>query len=142
MKKAPYKEIIDMKAEQKEYALLCEGKSKKFKVYSEWEDHIKDLLAKFHTLKDLYNFKHYCVNASRAHEKTPDMYIVCISLFIPLYLDTFFMDLPTIIAPLVFLVLVAHIVIQNKKLTKESCFYKDIIEIAEKIECEQKETTD
>ena len=55
MKKAPYKEIIDMKAEQKEYALLCEGKSKKFKVYSEWEDHIKDLLAKFHTLKDLYN---------------------------------------------------------------------------------------
>ena len=45
MKKPPYHEIINLKEERNEYAKLCSGKSKKFKLYTEWEAHIKELLA-------------------------------------------------------------------------------------------------
>ena len=45
MKNPPYKEIIDLNAERKEYSRLCNGKSRIFKLYTEWEAHIKELLA-------------------------------------------------------------------------------------------------
>lgn len=70
MKNPPYKEIIDLNAERKEYSRLCNGKSRIFKLYTEWEDYIKRLLSGFNSPKDLYNFKHYCINAARAQEKS------------------------------------------------------------------------
>ena len=84
MKKIPYLEIINLKEERNEYARLCNGKSKKFKLYTEWEDHIKELLTDFHTPQDLYNFKRYCINADRSQEKAPEMFIAYIGLLIPL----------------------------------------------------------
>ena len=56
MRHPPYHEIINIKEECKEYARLCNGKSNKFKLYTEWEDHIKGLLSDFRSPKDLYNF--------------------------------------------------------------------------------------
>ena len=134
MKKPPYHEIINLKEERNEYARLCNGKSKKFKLYTEWEDHIKALLAGFRTPQDLYNFKRYCINAARAQEKAPEMFIAYIGLLIPLYLDTFWDGMPVILAPIFLVAILAYAIIQNKKLAKESCFFKDIIDIIEMIE--------
>ena len=134
MKKPPYHEIINLKEERKEYARLCNGKSKKFKLYTEWEDHIKALLADFRTPQDLYNFKRYCINAARAQEKAPEMYVAYICLLIPLYLDTFWDGMPVILAPIFLVAILAYAIIQNKKLARESCFFKDIIDVIESLE--------
>lgn len=53
MKRSPYKEILDLGVERKEYARLCNGKSERFKLYSEWEGYIKSRLLRFKTDKDL-----------------------------------------------------------------------------------------
>ena len=134
MKKPPYHEIINLKEERNEYARLCNGKSKKFKLYTEWEDHIKALLAGFRTPQDLYNFKRYCINAARAQEKAPEMYVAYIGLLIPLYLDTFWDGMPVILAPIFLVAILAYAIIQNKKLARESCFFKDIIDVIESLE--------
>ena len=134
MKKPPYHEIINIKEERKEYARLCNGKSKKFTLYTEWENHIRELLSDFSTPQDLYNFKHYCMNADRAQEKAPDMHLAYISLLIPLYLDTIWDQMPAILTMILVVILFAYVIIQNKKLAKESCFFKDIIDIIEKLD--------
>ena len=134
MKKPPYHEIINLKEERNEYAKLCSGKSKKFKLYTEWEAHIKELLADFRTPQDLYNFKRYCINAGRSQEKAPEMFIAYIGLLIPLYLDTFWDGMPVILTPIFLVAILAYAIIQNKKLARESCFFKDIIDIIESME--------
>ena len=138
MKKIPYQEIINLKEERKEYARLCSGKSKKFKLYTEWEAHIKELHADFRTPQDLYNFKRYCINTDRSQEKAPEMFIAYIGLLIPLYLDTFWDGMPVILAPIFLVAILAYAIIQNKKLAKESCFFKDIVDIIDEIEKDHK----
>lgn len=134
MKKQPYEEYINILEERKEYALLCDGKSKKFTRYTEWEEHIKSLISDFRSSEDLYNFKRYCLNAARAQEKAPDMFLSYIGLLIPIYLDALFEGIPALVTLFLFLGIISYIIIQNKKLTKESFFFKDIIEIIEEVE--------
>lgn len=134
MKNLPYHEIINIKEERKEYARLCNGKSKRFTLYTEWEEHIKELLSRFSSSQDLYNFKHYCMNADRVQEKTPDMHLAYVGLLIPLYLDTFFDEMPAILTLVLAGILLIYVIIQNKKIAKESCFFKDIIDIIEDLE--------
>lgn len=136
MKKLPYHEIINIKEERKEYARLCNGKSKRFTLYTEWEEHIKELLSRFSSPRDLYNFKHYCMNADRVQEKTPDMHLAYVGLLIPLYLDTVFDEMPAILTLVLAGILLIYVIIQNKKIAKESCFFKDIIDIIEELERE------
>lgn len=134
MKKIPYQEVINLKEERKEYARLCSGKSKKFKLYTEWEAHIKELLADFCTPQDLYNFKRYCINTDRSQEKAPEMFIAYIGLLIPLYLDAIWEGMPALITLFFLVGILTYAIIQNKKLAKESCFFKDLIDIIEMIE--------
>lgn len=136
MKKPPYHEIINIKEERKEYARLCNGKSKKFTLYTEWESHIKEMLADFSTPQDLYNFKRYCMNADRSQEKAPDIHLAYIGLLIPLYVDTIFDGMPAILTLALVVILLICVIIQSKKLAKESCFFKDVINIIESIEDE------
>ena len=126
--------LNNLKEERNEYAKLCSGKSKKFKLYTEWEAHIKELLADFCTPQDLYNFKRHCINADRSQEKAPEMFIAYIGLLIPLYLDTFWDGMPVILAPIFLVAILAYAIIQNKKLAKESYFFKDIIDVIESLE--------
>jgi hypothetical protein len=42
--------------------------------------------------------------------------------------------MPVILAPIFLVAILAYAIIQNKKLAKESCFFKDIIDIIEMIE--------
>ena len=137
MRHPPYHEIINIKEECKEYARLCNGKSNKFILYTEWEDHIKGLLSDFRSPTDLYNFKRYCINADRTQEKAPDMYFAYIGMLIPIYVDIIWKDMPAFLAIISFTGILAYAMVQNKKLAKESCFFKDVVEIIEEVECDQ-----
>ena len=138
MRHPPYHEIINIKEECKEYARLCNGKSNKFKLYTEWEDHIKGLLSDFRSPKDLYNFKRYCLNADRTQEKAPDMFFAYIGMLLPIYIDTIWKDTPALLTVACFVGVFIYAIVQNKKLARESCFFKDIVEIIEKLESDQK----
>lgn len=140
MKSNPYQEIINTHEEQKEYGRLCRRKSKKYIVYTDWEAHIRECLLSFNNSKDLYNFKRYCINIDRSAQKAPEMYMSYILLLIPLYIDAFFKELPSFMINIVALGIMLYAIIQNKRIIRESCFFKDIIEIIEKIEKERVET--
>ncbi len=137
MKHPPYHEIINIKEERKEYDRLCSGRSKKFRFYSEWEDHIKSLLSDFGSPKDLYNFKRYCINFDRTQAKTPEMYYAYIGMLLPIYIDKIWKDMPTYFTIVCFVLIVGYTIIQNKKLARESCFFKDVVEIIEELESRQ-----
>lgn len=136
-KKQPYIEIIDLKAEQKEYVNLCNNNSKKYHTYTVWEAHIKNLLKKFNSPTDLYNFKRYCVNQDRVFSDTPNLFGSYVVLLLTLILGKFAPYLT--VAGFVILLLYSfwHGIRQHKTVIKGSCFFKDIIEIIEKIEKEQ-----
>lgn len=137
MKHPPYHEIINIKEERKEYGLLCNAKSKKYRLYSDWEDHIKCLLSDFRSPKDLYNFKRYCMNADRTQEKAPDMFYGYIGILLPIYIDTIWKDMPALLTILCFVGILAYTIVQNKKLARESCFFRDVVEIIEELENSQ-----
>ena len=86
-KKEPYIDIIDLKIEQKEYADLCNGKSKKFQTYTSWESHIKSLLLKFDSPSELYNFKRYCINQDRVFSNVPNLFGSYVILSITILFD-------------------------------------------------------
>ena len=113
MKNLPYHEIIDIKEERKEYVRLCNRKSKRFTLYIEWEEHIKELLSRFSCPQDLYDFKHYCMNADRVQEKTPDMHLAYVGLLVPLYLDTVFDEMPAILTLSLVGILLIYVIIQK-----------------------------
>lgn len=136
-KKAPYHGIIDINKEYKEYGRFCRGKSEKFTVYTEWETHIKDLLATFESPQDLYDFKHYCINADRTQAKAPEMYTAYIALLIPLYLDIFWKDMPVHLSIILLFGVVLFAMLASKKLTRESHFFEDVINIIESVEKEK-----
>ena len=136
-KKAPYSGIINIQEEYKEYSRFCGGKSKKFTVYTEWEAHIKELLTGFETPQELYNFKHYCINADRAQAKAPEMYTAYVALLIPLYLDIFWEGMPAYLAIILLFGAAFLAMILNKKLAKDSHFFEDVISIIESVEKEK-----
>ena len=134
MKKTPYSEIIDVVKEQKEYSLLCQGKSKKFVRYTEWEDYIGALLCEFPTEKDMYNFKRYCRNKERTSVRAPESIGAYITLLIPLLVDKMFVAVPGWMVLAWFFVVVMGVIIKNNVIVRESYFYTDIIEVIEKME--------
>ena len=135
-KKQPYIGIIDLKAEQKEYENLCNGKSKKFQTYTSWEKHIKTLLQNFNSPIDLYNFKRYCINQDRVFSSAPNLFGSYVLLLITLVLEKIFSYLSIFWLLTLVLFFTWHGVSQHKAIIKGSCFFKDIVEIIEKIEKE------
>lgn len=53
---------------------------------------------------------------------------------IPLYLDAIWEGMPAFITLFFLVGILAYAIIQNKKLAKESCFFKDLFDIIEIIE--------
>ena len=136
-KKEPYIDIIDLKTEQKEYAALCNHKSKKFQTYTSWESHIKNLLTKFESPSDLYNFKRYCINKDRVSSNAPDLFGSCVVLMFTIILDNIDPYLPLFIVIPFGLYFIYHMIKQQQTIIKESCFFKDIVEIIDEIEKER-----
>ena len=136
MKIQPFSDIIDLNEERKEYALFCKGKSEKFALFSEWESHIKSMLANIGSSEDLYNLKHYCIIAARVEEKAPEMYVAYIGLLLSLYLSTILDGLPMFLAFVLTAGVLIYAISHNKALALESGFYKDLIAIIESTEQE------
>lgn len=139
MKKQPYQEIINLREEQKEYRCLCRRKSKKYNYYTDWETHIRGRLLSFKKTQDLYNFKRYCINMDRSAQKAPEIYMSYILLLIPLYINAFFAELPSLILIIAVLGVMLYAIAHNKRIIQESWLFHDIIEIIEKIETERPE---
>lgn len=136
-KKQLYIEIIDLKEEQKEYVKLCNGKSVLYKTYTAWETHIIEILQQFPTSSDLYNFKRYCFNQDRISSKTPELFGSYIALVVTVILDKINPHLSILGIAGCILYFAWYGISQHKTVIKGSCFFKDIIEIIEKIEKEQ-----
>lgn len=140
MKKEPYKEVINIKEEKKEYGRLCRGVSKEFRVYSDWKEHIKQCLLAFRTEKDLNNFKRYCINIDRGEKRLLEMIINYICMLIPIYflfynekykMISFF---SIVVGVFCVILLYNHMITQ---ITRESYFYQDLLEIICEIEKER-----
>lgn len=128
--------LIDLVAEKKEYVKLCNRKSDRFHTYKDWENHIYDLLIKFESPTDLYNFKRYCTNQDRVFSNAPALYGTYVIFAITLLIEKVVPNLT--VWGLIILILFSlwYGMIQHKTIIKGSCFFKDIIEIIEKIEKE------
>lgn len=138
-KNQPYIEVVDLRSERKEYLKLCNGKSGKFKSYTDWQNYISSLLKKFSSLDDLYNFKRYCINQDRIFSNSPELFGSYVILLITLILDELFYGIPIWALAFMFLASAWWGIKQHKEVIKESCFFRDVIEIVEKIEDELKE---
>lgn len=139
MKKVPYREYLDLKLERKEYSRLCKSKSKKYRYYSEWEKHIEDSLLKFQTSEDLCNFKHFCINYDRSLSRLPEILGLYFPLIISLYLDRIFNQISVLVWILLLMFYICFWFVQHKNAILESYFYKDILQIVEKVETQIKE---
>ena len=127
---------MDLQLEQKKYVKLCNGKSEEFSTYTSWERHIRSLLSKFESPTDLYNFKRYCINLDRVFSYTPSIYATYVILAITLLMEKVIPILTTFGLLLLIVFALWHGMSQHKSIIKGSCFFKDIIEIIEKIEKE------
>lgn len=134
MKKDFFHEIFNLKAEYKEYKLLCRCKSKKYKVYTEWESHIRECLSKFKESQDLYNFKRYCMNHNRKLNKAPEMFGSYIILLVTLCINFLFNSIPPCIVFIIAVGIILYNIHLHKRVIPESYFFKDIIDIIEKME--------
>ncbi len=58
-KNQPFKEIIDLKSEYKDYKALCRNESSKYDYYDDWRDYLlNDVFSKIPE-KHINNFKHF-----------------------------------------------------------------------------------
>lgn len=136
-KQQPYKEIIYLREEREEYVRLCNGKSTKYKYFTDWEAHIRERLLLIKDPQDLYNFKRYCMNVDRKARIAPEMFMSYFLLLIPLYIDAFFEGFPALIKMIVAISSIIFVIAQNIKMKQECYISHDILEIIEKIEKEQ-----
>lgn len=65
MRQKDFINIIDLKAEFKEYSCFDKGRSKTYTTYTEWDTHMKDLFLTIESQTDMYNLKYYCVDVVR-----------------------------------------------------------------------------
>ena len=133
----PYAKIIDLKLEQEEYVRLCDGKSELYLTYTSWERHIKERLSKIENATDLYNFKRYCINQDRVYSNIPELFGSYTLLLITIVFDKIEPCLSIIGIVAAALYFVWYVLIRHKRVIKGSCFFKDIIEVIEKIEKEK-----
>lgn len=134
MKRKMFIEVIDFKKEIKEYKLLCRCKSKKFKCYLEWKNHIVSLLNKINEKHDWENFKHYCRNIERSTRSIPTTYFNIMMLFVTFCVDKYITNVNILIWLLLFAYMMGNIIWQNNSYEKENYFYKDLLEIIEQEE--------
>ena len=81
MKYQPYREIINIEIELKEYRKLCRGKSEKYLYYSDWKTHIQELFSNFQSNDKIENFKHFLLNRHRISSTFSADYIPIIILY-------------------------------------------------------------
>lgn len=133
-KHQPYKEIIDLEKELKEYKKLCRGNSRKFTYYTEWRQYILSLSQNLNTTDSICNLKHYLINCERVNDNWNSHYIeimlVCITLLVDRYVVNF--SFWTLLSAIIICLII--LLLHNDSNNKEYCFYCDLIDIIEERE--------
>ncbi len=130
----PYSEIINLNAELSEYKKLCRGKSKKYTKYTEWKDHIIELLSKIENERDLIDFKHYCINIQRPSIGQGNLFVQLILVLLSIYLTLVSVPYKEAFLVICFVVLTAMTVIAYNDLEMPNRFYGDVLEIISEME--------
>ncbi len=145
MKYQPYREIINLAPELKEYRKLCRGKSKKFTYYLEWKEHISKELLKLESYNRVENFKRFLINHNRVNKNINTYHVSLIIFGETMIFNTFdifkesdekcnILTFSNII--MLFLciaIVILGIIHQSDYYNKEYCFYCDVLEILEEI---------
>lgn len=134
MKHSPYYEIIDLNSELKEYRRLCRCKSKKYRYYSDWKKQMIEYFSAFSSQESLGNFKHYCINIERTTKGVPNLYLNFMILFATVFIDKFVLNINEFLWLTIVLITFIFVLLFDNRYNKETCFYKDIVNIIEEIE--------
>ncbi len=130
----PYKEIIDLKREMREYKKLCRGKSREYTYYTDWKAAMLQLFQKLTTPDSVGNLKHYLIYCERVNNNFNSHFVEIMLVCVTLLVDHYVVDIPLwsllggIIISLIILLL------SNDSNNKEYCFYCDLIEVIEERE--------
>lgn len=133
MKYQPYREIINIEIELKEYRILCRGKSKKYFYYLDWKAHIQELFFKFQSNDQIENFKHFLLNRQRISSAFSADYIPTIILYFTIIFSKMQNEYSIIICVLLLAFTVFFIMSGHYKYHEEFYFYCDLIKILEEI---------
>ena len=133
-KHQPYREILDIRSELKEYKKLCRNKSRKFTYYSDWKYHIINLVTKTESAEKIDNFKHYLLNRKRVNKSinTPYVPLIIFVMTIVFSQQVFNSNLKVILIGLMYVVFLT--LKEHENNNKIFYFYKDLIEIIDEIE--------
>lgn len=134
MKYQPYREIIEIETELKEYRNLCKGKSKKYHYYLDWEAYIQGLFSKFKSNDDRENFKHYLLNKYRFLKNFSSNYTPTIILYFTIIFQKISNEFSYILLSLSLSFTIVYIILQHNKYNEEFNFYCDLLEIIKKME--------
>lgn len=130
MKYNPYGEFIRLHTESEEYRKLCRCKSKKFTFYSDWEKHIKALIAPISAKNKLNDFKHYLISCERTRNSIIPLYVQFVVFFTTVYVDKE-INLGLYGTLLILFISFITCIVHQGKLQNEADFYKDVIQIVE-----------
>lgn len=139
MRYQPYKEIIDIRKELKEYKRLCRGESKEFITYTNWKSHILSAFSVIKSKDQLSDLKHYLVNYKRIEKNNNIIYVNYTILFLTISLTYLFNEFKLIVFLIEFIVCTIMSLVMSDSINKEYCFYCDMIEIIKEIEREKGE---
>lgn len=135
MKHQPYREIIDLSAELKEYRRLCKGKSRKFTYYSEWKRHMMNSISKLKDEEKMENMKHYYINLERSTKGLPMYYLEIMIVFVTILIDKVVdIKINYWAFIIMFLTFVLVTLLQKNSYTKEHNLYSDVISIIDEVE--------
>ena len=138
MKREDFSELIDLKAEYKEYARFDKGKSTIYKTYAEWDAHMESLLVAIKSPTDIYNLKRYCVDKIRSNNNSAQIILAYISLAIPLALafatEQDIIGIRGWVNGGIMLACLGCFLFSSNTMARKKHFFEDILRIIEQIE--------
>lgn len=138
MQQKDFIELIDLKAEYKEYIRFYSGKSEKYQTFADWDAHIESLLDNIDTSSDLYNLQRYCAHRVRTGEDTSLIFWGYLGLAFPVVLtfstESERVGLKGIVSMVFILGFLLYITITSKRNAREKHFYEDMLRIINQID--------
>lgn len=133
MKNQPFKEIINLKLEYKDYRKLCQNKHKTYKYYDDWMEHILKLFEKLEN-KNINNFKHFLCFYSFCENHSIKILLPTLTAFVPIMVNAVYSDNPilNIIATALSIIFASFLISLNYfKCVHYAKFFDDILEVLE-----------
>ena len=142
MKKKDFIQLIDLKAEYKEYTHFDSSKSEKYKTYREWDTHIKSILNTVKGPTELYDLKRYCIDVVRFNKDVVQLFWGYLGLAFPLILafstESDRIGLKGFVFSLILMAFLVYIAYSATVISRKRRFYQDILNIIEQIENKDK----